>query len=590
MSIRIDPPYWFSGMKTPNLQLMFIGKNVSNASFEFDIPHDSLYRVSDVSTDYAIFYLHLSEDIKDGIYQIIIDGDIYYYELKSRREWDETNDSISCKDTIYLVMPDRFAHDGTDTVYDIEYNRKNPNARHGGNLNGVTSHLDYLSHLGVTALWLTPVLENNMPNEGAKSQYSFYHGYAITDFYNIDPHFGSILDYISFVEKSHKKRIKVIKDFVFNHCGLRHLWVNNPPMNDWISSDESGQHMLTNYKISTLFDPYAPTSEKLATIDGWFTENMPDLNLSNRHLLTYMTQMTLWWIETSGIDAIRMDTYPYVHINSMIEWQKRIQQEYPGFSIIAETWEPEAAYTAKIQDMVYEAIPDCSFIVMDFAFQKRIERSLIDCNANEAYNHFVYDFLYRYPKRVMSFLDNHDLRRWLSIVPNHKKLMLALGMLLTTPRIPQILYGTEILLSGDGKGFGDGNNRNDFPGGWESDPFNKFINKNRTHQENEIYQFISKLLKWRKDNPEIVCGDMIHYIPQNGVLVYFRKSYASSLMVAVNFSNQRKIVGCDRFSGELKSIYYMKDILNGKVYDISQSFILPGESIKFFAFDILNQH
>lgn len=577
-------------MKTKNLQLMFIGKNVSQASIAFDIPHDSLYRVSDVSTDYAIFYLHLREDIEDGIYKIIIDGDIYYYELKSRREWSELSDSISCQDTIYLVMPDRFARGVSDNGYDIEYNRKNPNARHGGNLNGVTSHLDYLCRLGVTALWLTPVLENDMPNEGTKSQYSFYHGYAITDFYNIDPHFGTLDDYISFVDKSHKKGIKVIKDLVFNHCGLQHLWVNNPPMSDWISMDESGQHILTNYKISTLFDPYAPTSEKIATVDGWFTENMPDLNLSNRHLLTYMTQMTLWWIETSGIDAIRMDTYPYVQINSMIEWQKRIQQEYPGFSIIAETWESEAAYTAKIQDLVYEAVPNCSFIVMDFAFQRRIERALLDCNANEAYNHFVYDFLYRYPKRVMSFIDNHDLKRWLTIVPNYKKLRLALGILLTTPRIPQILYGTEILLSGDGKGLGDGNNRNDFPGGWISDSCNKFIRKNRTRQENQIYQFISKLLKWRKDNPEIICGDMIHYIPQNGVLTYFRKSHTSSLMVVANFSNQRKIVANDRFREELKSIYYMKEILNGKVHDVSQSVIMPAESIKIFAFDISDQY
>lgn len=588
MSIRIEPPYWFSGMKTKNLQLMFIGENVSQASFEFDIPHDSLHRVSNVSTDYAIFYLNLSEKAEVGVYKIIINDTIYYFELKSRRKWEETSDSVSCKDTIYLLMPDRFASKGINSIHNNEYNRKNPNARHGGDLNGITSHLDYLSQLGITALWLTPVLENNMPNEGSKSQYSFYHGYAITDYYNVDPHFGSLQDYISLVQESHQRNIKVIKDFVFNHCGAHHPWVKNPPMSDWISGDECGQHVLTNYKISTLFDPYAPTSEKHATIDGWFTENMPDLNLSNGHLLRYMTQMTIWWIETSGIDAIRMDTYPYVQIRSMIEWQKRIQQEYPGFSVIAETWEPEAAYTAKMQDVVYEAIPDCSFIVMDFAFQKRIERALVDSEANEMYNHFAYDFLYRFPKRVMSFLDNHDLRRWLSFVPNYRKLKLALGMLLTTPRIPQILYGTEILLSGDGKGVGDGNNRNDFPGGWDSDLCNKFLRKNRSKQENEIYRFISKLLKWRAENPEIVCGDMIHYIPQNGVSVWFRKSHTSSIMVAVNFSSQRKIVGSDRFKRELESIRCVKDILNGKSIDISKSIIMPRESIKFFTYDVSN--
>lgn len=574
MSIKIEPLYWFSGMEDRRLQLMISGKNLSDSEIAVNIPHTSLRRISDVNSDYAIIELELSHDIIPGEYSLRIDNDIVPYIIKPKRYWKRTVDSISVEDSIYLLMPDRFARGKDNKPVDVK-TRKDPNAWHGGDIRGIIKHLDYISKLGVTALWMTPIVENNMPNEGDKRQYSFYHGYAATDYYAVDSRFGSIDDYIELVEDSHERGIKVIEDFVFNHCGSNHPWFHNPPMTDWFSKDDDGKSVITNYKISTIFDPYAPIADKSATIDGWFTRNMPNLNLQNPYLLQYMIQMSIWWIETASIDAIRMDTYPYVNIGCMIKWQKRLQLEYPGFSIIAETWEAEAAYTAKIQNIVHTAIPDSSFIVMDFAFQKRITDMLKSGEAIEIYNHFAYDFLYLNPQRLLTFLDNHDLKRWLYEIPEPVKLKQALTILLTTPRIPQLLYGTEILLSGDGKGDGDGNNRQDFPGGWPDDKLDKFFSKNRSRTENAMFRFTSKLLLWRKENGDVISGKMTHYIPMDNVLVFFRETKRKKIMVIINLSKNRVHLSIERFRSELESYNYGKDILSECEYTFNECLSIP---------------
>lgn len=585
MSIRIDPPYWFSGMEDTTLQLMISGLKSSDTPIEVKIPNTSVERVDDVNEGYVILNLEIAKDIKPATYEILINGISYSYEIKQKKKWIQIKDTIGIEDSIYLVMPDRFSR-GKDYDSIPKKIRRDPNARHGGNIAGIIEHLDYIAQLGFTALWLTPVLENDMPNEGSKSQYSFYHGYAITDFYSIDRHFGKLNDYIRLVSCAHSKGIKIIKDFVFNHCGSNHPWAVNPPMNDWISYSDNDRHELTNYKISTVFDPYAPDEEKEATIDGWFTPNMPNLNMRNPHLLTYMTQMTLWWIETAGIDAIRMDTYPYVDIDCMIEWQRRIQVEYPGFSVIAETWEPEAAYTAKIQDLVYKAIPHASFIIMDFAFQKRIELMAKEHDAIQIYNHFASDYLYIYPKKALAFLDNHDLNRWFAEIPGAKLLKQALAILLTSPRIPQVLYGSEILMQGDGRDHGDGNNRQDFPGGWSNDELNKFNSKDRTRQENDLVRFLSKLLKWRQNYPDLLAGEMTHYIPVDNVIVYFRETAKQKIMVIINISNKKVSLLTDRFQSELSSYKYGRDILSNRVYAILENLSIPISSNSVLILDL----
>lgn len=585
MSIRIEPPYWFSGMEDSTLQLMISGLESSDIPIVVSIPNISIERVKCVNDGYAILNLEIAKDIKPGSYDIIVNGIRCPYEIKQKKRWIPRTDSISVGDSIYLVMPDRFAR-GKELDNIPMKVRRDSNSRHGGNITGIIEHLNYIAGIGFTALWLTPVLENNMPNEGSKSQYAFYHGYAITDFYNIDPHFGSLADYIRLVGEAHLQNIKVIKDLVFNHCGSNHPWVKNSPMSEWISCTEDGSYQLTNYKISTIFDPYAPIEEKEVTIDGWFTPHMPNLNLRNPHLLRYMTQMTLWWIETAGIDAIRMDTYPYVDIECMIEWQKRLQLEYPGFSVIAETWEPEAAYTAKIQELVYEAIPKVSFIIMDFAFQNRIELMAKDRDAIRIYNHFASDYLYKYPQRSLAFLDNHDLKRWFAELPDVKYLKQALAILLTSPRIPQILSGTEILMQGDGCGHGDGNNRQDFPGGWQDDKLNKFYAKDRSRQENDMVKFLSKLLKWRQENPDVLAGKMTHYIPINDVIVYFREDHEKKIMVIVNISKKKIPLSTDRFQSELSSYKYGRDILSNRVYTINVNSSIPISSNSVLILDL----
>lgn len=556
-------------MENSNLQLMISGLESSDTSIDITFSSQSFRQVSGVNDGYAILEIELDSNIQPDCYAVIINGVKYPYEIKKKNEWAPRADSISIDDSIYLVMPDRFAR-GKDFNKIPKHIRRDPNSRHGGNLAGITEHLDYIANLGITALWLTPILENDMPNEGQRCQYSFYHGYGITDFYNIDSHFGSLEDYVKLIDTAHNRNLKIIKDLVFNHCGSNHPWVEHPPMDNWISRNTDGSHRITNYKISTVFDPYAPNNEKIDTIDGWFTQNMPNLNLKNHHLLIYLTQMSIWWIESMGIDAIRMDTYPYVDIESMIEWQRRLQSEYPGFSVIAETWENEPSYTAKIQEKVYESLPECSFITMDFAFQKKLELMTKERNAFEIYNHFASDFVYMYPQRTLAFLDNHDLDRWCAMFPNSKTLKLALTILLTSPRIPQILYGTELMLQGDGRGNGDGNNRQDFPGGWSEDNIDKFVAKNRTRKENDMIRFLSKILRWRNENLDVVSGDMTHYIPNDNVLVYFRESSRNKIMVIINLSNKKEYLSIDRFDMELTSYRYGKDLLTEHTFSFEE--------------------
>lgn len=554
---RIDPPCWFLGLEPSSFQILLYGENLVDASVETNIPYVSLDVFSETEESYLLLSFKLGKNIKAGIYEILIrkknETIKIPYELKESCKWKACDATITNEDVVYLLMPDRFAR--ASNIENESIDRKNPNTWHGGNIKGMIQALDYLKSFGITAIWHTPLFEN-----------SEYHGYAITNHYKIDSRFGTLEDYQLFVNEAHKRGIKVVMDMVFNHCSIEHPWVKCPPMKNWLNGNED-DHSQTNYKITTIFDPYTSNKDKQETVKGWFTKEMPDINLKNDSVFTYLKQMTMWWIEMTGIDAFRMDTYLYSDKDKMIEWQNDLSRYYPGLSVIAETWVPEAAYTAKIQEYVYDKLDDqCSFVVMDFAFQKRLEQTfdrtdIYDKDA-QMYHHFVYDFLYKNPSNTLAFLDNHDLERWFSRIKSKAKLKQALALLLTLPRIPQIYYGTEFMFSGDGKGKGDGHFRMD---AFEAlDVYEKW-------SKDDVWSYFKKLLHWRNNSRAITKGKMKHFIPRNGVYVYFREYEKEKVMVISNNTSRKATINMFHYEEDIRDYQLGIDILLGTKHNLCEN-------------------
>lgn len=571
---RIDPPCWFTGMKDASLQLMIYGNNLTDIKFHTTLPVLDNNPSPVYGRNCIIVNLTLQPDAPSGEYTVTLtnaEGKSiqYSYHIIARR--NRSHKPIDASDVIYLLMPDRFARSARQKALP-NVDAKDPNGWHGGNIRGIIEQLDYIQDLGVTAIWLTPVFENDNPSQKIDGKvYETYHGYAITDFYAVDKHFGSIEDYCELVVEAHGRGLKVIKDVVFNHCSINHPWLNDLPHEDWINSIAASKKQITNYSVTTIFDKYASASDKVTTVNGWFTDSMPDLNLKNPEVLKYLTQMTIWWIETADIDAIRMDTYLYSDFDAMQDWQRRLDLEYPGFSIIAETWVPDAPYTAKIQHEMLKTCAPC--IIMDFAFQKRLEKAFYkgDVRENketEMYDHFVSDFLYDDPVNTLAFIDNHDLPRWLSLNKGVKKLKQALAILMTSPRIPQLYYGTEVLMTGDGQGTGDGNYRVDM--------FDKFSEKERSPKENEMLKYVKKLLEWRKKSKAIAYGSMIHYVPFDGCYVYFRRFSKECVIVLSNLTGRKISVDMQRFKSQIGQCITAMEILTDQKYDLSKQITLSG--------------
>lgn len=547
---RIDPPYWFTGLKSKKLRLLIYGSGLKDVKFVTDIPCQAIeYK----GTGKHLFVsLTLCDSVEEKTYSITVatpNGSTYRrYVFKRHRHWSAVEPIISNKDVVYLVMPDRFAK--SDRLDALDVDTMNPNGWHGGNIAGMIDSLDYLADLGITAIWHTPIFKNTA-----------YHGYAIEDFYSIDNHFGCIEEYKTFVDEAHRRGIKVIMDVVLNHCSIAHPWVKNPPADNWFNGIDKDRSGLTNYKTTTIFDLYASDIDKEHTVKGWFTKDMPDINLRNKEVLCYMVQMTIWWIETVGIDAIRMDTYLYSDLDAMIEWQNMLSNEYPNFSVLAETWVTDAAYTSKIQNEVYSKLTKhSSLIVMDFAFQKKMERyvnrKVFYDKESSLYYHFVNDFLYNESQNTLAFLDNHDLPRWFDCIRSKAKLKQALGILLTVPRIPQIYYGTEFMIDNDNHGTGDGNYR--------VDTF-ALIKGNK---ENDIQAFLKRLLHWRKGSKAIAYGTMKHFIPRNGIYVYFRSFEDEKVMVISNGLSKPSELSLENYWEELDGYQYAVDVNDGKRFYI----------------------
>lgn len=590
---HIEPENWYVGMKNSSLQLMVYGKNIRDSRVSVDYPGvkiDSLVRLD--SPNYLFVYLNLS-GAKPGNMVLNIDGKKVNYPLKARTMSGDKRIGFDNSDVLYMLMPDRFASGRNITkpmkgLNPYVVDRSKPSLRHGGDLEGVRQHLDYFNQLGVTALWFTPVLENNLPDMNSQSS---YHGYATTNYYRVDPRFGTNEDYARLVAEAHAKGLKVVMDMIFNHCGYDHPWVKDMPSKDWFNTPEwmkkgDSYYLQTSYKLTPVLDPYASKVDKRETVDGWFVRSMPDLNQKNPHIMTYLIQNSEWWIETVGIDGIRMDTYPYADRKAMSQWMKILNEEYPNFNTVGETWVTEPAYTAAWQkDSKLSKVNSYLKTVMDFSFYDKInlakheETDVWWKGLNRIYNSLCYDYLYENPSSVMAFIENHDTDRFLENGKDTLALKQALALLLTINRIPQLYYGTEVLMNGT-KEVTDGNVRCDFPGGFAGDRHNAFTAEGRTKAENAMFNWLSKLLKWRRNNMVITKGKQIQFIPYKGVYVIARQWNNQTILTILNGTSQPVTLPLDRYAEVIGNHQEAKDVISGRKVKLGSELQLKARDTK----------
>lgn len=573
---EVQPPHWWTGMKDQTLQLQIYGKNIREADFAVNYPGvrlDSVVRL-DGSPNWQYVYLTITPEAqpgkmklswKDGKHRIVKD-----YELRKRTPQRGAR-GFNSGDVLYMIMPDRFS-DGDQSNNDVvalknrvKADRSNPNTRHGGDLKGIMNHIGYIDSLGVTAVWLNPVLENDM--EGGS-----YHGYATTNYYRIDPRFGSNAEYSELIDSLHNRGIKTVMDMIFNHSGSGHPWLMEPPASNWFN--KQGNYEQTNYRLSTITDPYATKYDRDLTQDGWFVKEMPDLNQRNPHLMKYLVQNSIWWIEESQIDGIRMDTYPYADVAEMGKWIDALKREYPNFNIVGECWFGETAGEAYWQTGAALAAAkgeDTRLpVVMDFPLMIK-SRDMAPYRAqtdpwnglNVVYDHLALDYVYPNPLNVLRFLDNHDTERFIVTMPDslaHWKQ--ALTILLTIPGIPQLYYGTELLMHGTRQG-GDGNVRRDVPGGFPGDTISVFSREGRSAMQNEAFDYIAALNRWRKGSKAIAQGKMKHFMPTNGIYLYTRGDDAE-VVVMMNGQDNVNDVDMSRYAEVIKPGDEYLDVVTGE--------------------------
>ena len=581
--ITAEPAFWWSGMKNPELQLMVYGENI--ASFRPSVSYPGVKLKSSValeSPNYLLVYLDV-ENAQPGTFDITFTKDKKQikmpYELKARKKDACKIKGFDSSDVLYLIMPDRFANgdpSNDNLVMKTAYktDRNDPSARHGGDLAGIEKHLDYIEDLGVTAIWLNPVLENDM-------QGGSYHGYATTNYYRVDPRFGTNEDYVRLIDKTHAKGMRVVMDMIFNHCGSDHIWMKDVPSKDWFNNLD--KYVETSHVKEVYFDPYASEYDTKRMVDGWFVPSMPDLNQRNPHVATYLIQNSIWWIEYSGVDGIRQDTYPYADYKMMVDWCNAIYREYPDYNIVGEAWMNQTMGTAFWQkdSKLNERGNTMLKSVMDFRLMGLSHSAFFgDAGGMQAlYEHLAYDYAYADIYNVLRFLDNHDTDRFLPAMPEKlDAFKQGIAFMLTIPGIPQLYYGTELLMNGT-KQKGDGYIRLDVPGGWPGDAVNQFEASGRTDIQNEAWNYMQKLLKWRKGNEVIAKGKMKHFVPQNGVYVYARNLNGKQVVVIMNGNAKESVLPIDRYDEILKGYTSGKDVITGKVVSLQKELTLGAKDV-----------
>ena len=507
------------------------------------------------------------------------------YEIQGRERQARDFAGFDASDALYLITPDRFANavPDNDSVAGLReglVDRTAGFARHGGDLRGITDHLDYIDDMGFTAIWPSPVLENDMAGWS-------YHGYAITDYYRVDPRFGDLTDYQMLADSARARGIKLIMDQVVNHCGSGHWWMADLPFSDWLNFQDSLQ--VTNHRRTVHQDPYAAEVDRELMTGGWFVPTMPDLNQRNPFLARYLIQNSIWWVETLGLGGIRQDTYPYPDADFMAEWSCRIMQEYPNLSIVGEEWSYNPAIVAHWQGGKDNGYPSCLPSVMDFPLQAALISALRepegwDSGLIQLYEALANDFVYADPQAVMVFAENHDMDRLATQLEGDvPSIKMALTYLATVRGIPQFYYGSEVLLDNDGAPGDHGVIRADMPGGWAGDRSNAFTGAGLSPQQREVQQHLRQLLNWRKRHPVIAEGKTLHFAPRDGVYVYGRYDDNGGERVAVVFNkNEGQITLPPARYAELFATATTAESIDGEQQRIADGLVIPGRTAMVF--------
>lgn len=598
---RVEPPNWWVGFKNKSLQLLVKQEGIGSFTPEIQYQGVTIEKVHKAkSPNYLFIDLNIDETAQAGKFDIVFkDGNgnkkTHTYELKSRIKPSDKYVGFNSTDAIYLITPDRFANanpknDINTNLLEKTIDRNNDYARHGGDIQGIVEHLDYIDDLGFTAVWPTPVLINDMPRQS-------YHGYAITDYYQVDPRFGTLEDYKTLSNQLTARGMKLIMDQVANHCGLQHWWMKDLPFSDWVNNQKNYEDNIdnwnwetninSNHRRTTNQDLYASKVDRDGMNEGWFVASMPDLNQRNPFMAKYLIQNSIWWIETLDLGGIRQDTYPYSDKDFMSDWAGAIMDEYPNFSIVGEEWSVNPLLVAYWQaghpnKDGYQSHLKSS---MDFPMQKAIVDAL---NEDETwgtglvklYEGLANDFAYTTPKDLLAFTDNHDMSR----VHTQLKLdvantKMALGYLLALPRIPQVYYGTEILMNDIEKPGDHGLIRSDFPGGWQGDSINAFTGDGLTQPQKDMQTFLKKVLNYRKTSQAIHDGKTIHFAPQNSVYVLFRMMDDETVVVILNKNEQPTNLDLNRFEEIGLEGKSLRNIVTDEVLVWSGSITLDSKGI-----------
>lgn len=582
---RVEPMFWWAGMKSPELQLMVHGENISSAGVSLEYPGVELVAVTKVQNpNYLFVDLKLSPDVLPGKFDIqFIQGKkimaTYPYELKQRENGSSSRSGFNSSDVIYLITPDRFVNGnpGNDWVEGMKEkpDRTNRDGRHGGDIRGIINSLGYLQEMGFTAVWLNPVLENNM------TQVS-YHGYSTTDFYKVDPRYGSNDEYRELNDELDKRGMKLIMDMIFNHCGSEHWWMDDMPMPDWIN--HYPDYQITSHRRTVNQDPHASEADKKLMTNGWFVPTMPDLNQRNPFLAKYLIQNSIWWIEFVGLEGIRQDTWPYPDKHMMADWTRRVLEEYPGFNIVGEEWSLNPAIVSYWQKGKMNADGYECFLpsLMDFPLQNAAGSALRnpeswDGGLVQLYEALANDFQYPDAGNLVVFPDNHDMSRFLVQVGNDVDLLkMGVAYFLTIRGIPQIYYGTEVLMTHPGDHHGD--IRTEFPGGWGDHSVNALTGTGLTSAQKEMQTYVSTLQNWRKNKPVIHSGKLMHFVPENGVYTFFRYNNDETIMVILNKNKSQTLLTTSRFSEIMNGFTTGNEIITSTVIKNLSVIEVPAKS------------
>jgi glycosidase len=591
---RIEPAFWWVGMKSDKLQLMVHGPRIADAAPQIGAGFSGSVRIESVSRvanpNYLFIDLRIAPDAAPGRVDIVFSHGTQRFhapfELRARAPGSAQRRGFDSSDVILNLVPDRFANGNpaNDDVpgYGDAANRGDDEAgRHGGDIQGIIDHLDYIHGLGVTMLWPTPLTENRQP------RYS-YHGYAATDTYRIDPRFGSNEDYRRMVAAAHDKGIGVILDVVLNHIGSEHWWMHDMPAPDWIGFE--GKYVQTQHARTTASDPYASRADSAVYTDGWFSPNMPDMNQRNPFLATYQIQNAIWWIEYAGLAGLRVDTYGYSDQAFLQEWTRRVMEEYPNFNIVGEEWTGQPTVLmhwlrgGRNANGHVASLPS----LMDFPLNQTLRKSLasdddtLHSGLMDLYEALVNDVLYPEPSKLVLFEGNHDLPRLFSALKDDVGLTkMALAYVMTMPRVPQLYYGTEILMTSPTVR-DDGAARRDFPGGWAGDAVNAFTGAGLTAAQKDMQAFVRTLLNWRKTQTTVHHGKLMHFVPEHGTYAWFRYDANSTVMVVINKNSTDTVLDLARFKEVLKTPANALDVLAGHPVRLGTAVTLPPRSVKIF--------